>query len=295
MDLDKKIFWICSYPKSGNTWVRLLLCALFFTNDGDLTNYNLLNLLKKVPNFDQLIFFKFIERISHEDYKKIFSCSEYNDDSIITYAKYWIEAQKRMDIKGDFGLFKTHNARLKINENFFTDSSTTRGFIYISRDPRDIVISRSAFQGSTYDKTIDILTNAQLSSRAKIKDRMPEITLNWGEHYNSWKNFSAIPSLFIKYEDLVNDTRGEIEKILFFFKKNYNIKIDNQDIKITNAINSTNFQKLKEKESKDGFYKSKSSFFREGKYKQWSNRLSKKQIETIEKKFEKEMIDLGYL
>ena len=93
MKNDKKIFWICSYPKSGNTWLRLILCALFFTNDGNVNNFNLLELLKKIPNFDQLVFFKFIKKLSKKDYEKIFNVSEYTDESIITYAKYWIEAQ----------------------------------------------------------------------------------------------------------------------------------------------------------------------------------------------------------
>ena len=47
----KKIFWISSYPRSGNTWLRLILCGLFFTKDGYLKN---LDILKKIPKFDTL-------------------------------------------------------------------------------------------------------------------------------------------------------------------------------------------------------------------------------------------------
>ena len=54
----KKIFWICSYPKSGNTWLRLILAGLFFTNNGKVDNFNLLN---KIPKFDLLENFKFIK------------------------------------------------------------------------------------------------------------------------------------------------------------------------------------------------------------------------------------------
>ena len=45
----KKIFWISSYPRSGNTWLRLILSGLFFTKDGNLEN---LDILKKIPKFD---------------------------------------------------------------------------------------------------------------------------------------------------------------------------------------------------------------------------------------------------
>ena len=32
--MSKHIFWISSYPKSGNTLVRAIICALFFSKDG---------------------------------------------------------------------------------------------------------------------------------------------------------------------------------------------------------------------------------------------------------------------
>ena len=30
----KKIIWLSSYPKSGNTWMRAIISSLFFTEDG---------------------------------------------------------------------------------------------------------------------------------------------------------------------------------------------------------------------------------------------------------------------
>ena len=32
--VDKKIFWIASYPKSGNTWMRAIISSIFFTKNG---------------------------------------------------------------------------------------------------------------------------------------------------------------------------------------------------------------------------------------------------------------------
>ena len=207
MSEEKKIFWVSSYPKSGNTWLRLILCGLFFTEDG---KFNGFDLLKKIPNFNQLEFFEFIKSLSIEDHNKIFNCTEYSDESIITYSKYWIEAQKRIKIdKGTLALFKTHNARVKINSNYYTDSSTTAGFIYISRDPRDVVISRHSYSKVDLDVVIDSITKGQMTSKEKIGTRMPEVTLNWADHYLSWKKFSEVPSLFLKYEDLFST--------LFFF------------------------------------------------------------------------------
>ncbi len=293
MNRDRKIFWVSSYPKSGNTWIRLILCALFFTDDGKLNNFDL---LKRIPTFDKLFFFEFIKSLSQKDYDKIFNCTEYNDESIIAYSQYWIEAQRRIKVnEGNFSMFKTHNARVKINNNYYTDSSTTSGFIYLSRDPRDVVVSRSEYSNIDIDVSIDSITKGQVTTKDKIGDAMPEITLNWRDHYLSWKKFSEVPSLFLKYEDLLKNTQLEIEKIINFFYENYNVKIENQKSKIKNIIESTKFERLKKKESQYGFLKSHSSFFRVGRLQQWIDRLNQRQKNIIEKKFKDQLIELNYL
>ena len=55
-----KIIWIASYPKSGNTFVRLVLSSYFYTPDGITKNFdaikniitiNKYNLYKNLKNF----------------------------------------------------------------------------------------------------------------------------------------------------------------------------------------------------------------------------------------------------
>ena len=48
------IIWLASYPKSGNTLVRSLLSAYFFSNDG---KYNF-NQIKNIQQFPRVEFFK---------------------------------------------------------------------------------------------------------------------------------------------------------------------------------------------------------------------------------------------
>ena len=291
---NKKMFWISSYPKSGNTWLRLILCGLFFTEDGNVNNFNL---LRKITGFDSLENFRFVKEKSIDDYNKIFNGTEYNEESVLTYSKYWIEAQKRINIEeGKFGLFKTHNARVKINNNYYTDSSITQGFIYLSRDPRDIAISYSKHLNKDIDETIRFLLDGQIMKKEKINNKMPEIILNWRDHYLSWKKFSEVPNLFLKYEDMLNNIELEIQKITNFFYKNYNIKINNQNNKIKNIIKSTKFDNLKEKELQHGFPEhSNSTFFRIGQRKQWTKILNQEQIEAIEKKFKNQLTELNYI
>ena len=294
----KKCFWLSSYPRSGNTWLRLILCGLYFTNDGVIENFDI---LKKIPKFDVLKNFEFIKDISIKDYQIIFSKEDYNEESLLTYFQYYVEAQKRINInKGSFSFFKTHNARAKINNNYYTNEITTAGFIYLSRDPRDIVVSYSDYLNQNYDKVIDFLIKGQLRGNSKNKDGgMPELLLNWKNHYHSWKKFDQVPRIFIKYEDLKKDLEREVIKILNYFKDNFNIEVENKKLKIENIIKSTSFKNLKEKEKSISFKENSLNknlfFFRKGETNQWKNKLSNDQIINIVKNFENELKELKYI
>ena len=41
------IIWLASYPKSGNTWLRSIISALLFTEDG-LFNFKLIYLINSI-------------------------------------------------------------------------------------------------------------------------------------------------------------------------------------------------------------------------------------------------------
>ena len=74
-------------------------------------------------------------------------------------------------------------------------------------------------------------------------------------------------------------------------------------VKLNKSIKSTEFQKLKKLEEKKVFTESmidnvtgkRRKFFRLGKANNWKLHLDEKFTAIIERKFEKEMIELGYL
>ena len=43
------IFWIASYPKSGNTWLRTLISAYYYSKDGIYEE----NLIKNIGQFPE--------------------------------------------------------------------------------------------------------------------------------------------------------------------------------------------------------------------------------------------------
>ena len=49
--MSKHIFWISSYPKSGNTLVRAIISALFFSKNGNASQNRNFGSLKAKGNY----------------------------------------------------------------------------------------------------------------------------------------------------------------------------------------------------------------------------------------------------
>ena len=63
------IIWIASYSKSGNIWVRTLLSAYLYSDDG-IFNFGVLNKIQQSPSKEYLKFFL-------KDFKDIKEVSNY--------------------------------------------------------------------------------------------------------------------------------------------------------------------------------------------------------------------------
>ena len=278
--MQKKIYWIASYPKSGNTWMRAIISSLLFTTDGKFN----FGLFKLIEQFEKRKWFNFV---NNEEF------------TMRDISKYWVEAQERIIIEDNYNFlynfFKTHSLNGKFDKNDFTNNKVTGGIIYVVRDPRDVALSFSKHRGENIDSTIDFMINKNAMFPLD-KERMPTFISRWDFHFLSWQKIN-VPKLLITFEELFNNTKKTLNVIESFLKKDLKIDIDNTKNKIENIIQSTKFEKLKDFEEKNGFNEAtkNSNFFREGKIKQWEKELGTNHIKKIEKEFKPTMQKLGYL
>ena len=283
------IIWIASYPKSGNTWVRALLSYYFFSKENSFN----FDILKHIPNFN-------IGDFVSENTKF---------PSNLDYADKALETQKFICQKFKMNtFFKTHSSLNKIKKNYFTDKSVSLGCIYIVRDPRNVVTSYKNFENWSYNKTLDFMKNdksflhANKTTKKKLGISGMELINSWSGNYNSWVNNKFnIPICLIKYENLLNNTLLELEKIFEFVKKlnsEKNTKFNLERAKRT--IAETNFDNLKLLEKKVGFSEKKEGnrinyFFNQGESNDWNLTLPDEIKKNIENNFYKEMEELGYI
>lgn len=110
--MNKKIFWIASFPKSGNTLIRAILASLFFSKDGKFT----FHLLDKIKLLEDVNVLQFIESLNYNDYKNL------SDFKILS--KYFLKIQDKIieNLKDNDSCFlKTHSGLFKFFGNEFTN------------------------------------------------------------------------------------------------------------------------------------------------------------------------------
>lgn len=279
----KKIFFIASYPKSGNTLIRILLSTYFYSNNGIYTQ----DLLKKI-----------------EEFPTDFFQHQLNND-IFEEAKLWNKKILNVNNNTDKFIFlKTHSSNVHLENKFFTiDKNYTNSIIYIYRDPRNIVLSLKDFFDFSLNDAIKYIINKNNIICHKIKNQnlskgyVP--ILDWESHYQSFKTDQSNNIFFVKYENLVENTFEELKKILHFLKKNINFTID--DLKIKKTIDSSQFKNLQMIEKKEGFAETtkmgvsgKNLFFNKGLKRNFSEELDDDKILFLNNIFKTTLKELGY-
>jgi len=282
------IFWISSYPKSGNTWLRILLASYYYTKDGIYDE----KVLKNIDQFPQ---------------KKFFNDFNYDQKVPTDTIKLWIKAQEKINQDKKLKFFKTHNTFGKLNNFDFTNKENSIGCIYVVRDPRNVITSLKNFYELKDDQAFKWITNKNqyiYDVHKFKKDGFSDFQFisSWDTNFESWKMQKKIAIKIIRYEDLLNETYAVLNDVISFIHQITNNKEKIYKNKIKNAVSSSSFSKLKEKEKKEGFSEapqsklgdSKIPFFNLGPKNNWKIILNNELKEKLNKVFKKQLEELSY-
>ena len=255
------LVYIASYPKSGNTWVRAILRTLT-SSKLDINNINLgVNSASK----------KFTGTVVYSNIIKI--------NKIVRYTRY----KKYVD-SDEIKYLKVHDA---FDKELFPDKTKA---IVVVRNPLDVAISYSHYNGITIDSAIHAINNPEnIFKESEMLSR--QYLGSWKDNTESWLS-SDNNVLLIKYEDLLKDVKQETIRISEFLNIAYTEEL------LDLVKHETSFKNMKEQEKKFGFKekpKKCNVFFRTGEKDQYKYRMTKEQIKSVIDYNKETMIKLGYL
>lgn len=279
----KGITWLASYPKSGNTWFRIVLTHVLLPN----ANLDSINNMDAVLGSPMLVNRSWINKVLG------FESSLLRDDELDALRPElyrWYAKQQQSPL-----YIKLHDAFLYLNkETALFPHDICRAVIYFIRNPLDVAISFAYHTKLPIDWCIDMMANPNAAiPLANARTRQIRQTLfSWSDHVQSWLHRSSLPVCTLRYEDMLQKPLDTFRKAFHF------LQLPISDARLQCILEQTAFHHLQAHEKKIGFKETLFAdqlFFRKGCMNEWQQVLSPQQIKRIIDKHGDIMYQHAYL
>ena len=278
----KGIVWLASYPKSGNTWLRMFLYQLMRIMGGHPREEDELNKLDRSSGYEAKLFGLFQQFLG----KPLGEASRLETMSVRALVHTTVADR----FKG-VALLKTHNLFGELGEMPTVNVAASVGAIYVVRDPRDIAASLSKHLGSTIDEAIQVMKTPAFATQNSAETAF-EIWGTWSDHVSSWTSDANEQTLIVRYEDMMTKPTETFTKIVEHLGQTPTGE------QITEAIELSSFDKLQRQEEAYSFRERSpraDRFFASGKSGLWREKLSAAQANEIAVDHREQMARFGYL
>ena len=286
--------WLASYPKSGNTWLRMLIANLAAKDDQPVG----INDLAATSNIASA-------RGPFDDLLLIDSGLLTHDEADCLRPRVYEELARGADSnEGDpreappaVRFIKVHDAYMltPLGEPLLAGARGAGGAIVIVRDPRDVAPSLASHRNTSIDDAIAFMNDrdAKFSANTtkqhlQLRQKLP----GWTGHVASWLDQTDIPVHLVRYEDLQADTAAVLRRAFEFSGQAA------ADDELCRAVRFADFTRLRQQEEEKGFREAPpqagARFFRRGETGAWRDELKPDQAARIEADHAPMMRRLGY-
>lgn len=275
--MPKNILWLASYPKSGNTWLRLFLYNYLFNPDKPAP----INQAHRIGPGDATAHF----------YRKIAkgSIDLHDQTAVLRLRPNVIAALSKNGANVNF--MKTHNINADAHGFRLIPPEVTRGALYIIRNPFDVAVSYAHHFACSYDEAALSLgqdTTVTVADETVVHQYLG----NWSEHVRSWARARDFKTKVIRYEDMQSEPEKTFSEALRF------IGAPPDEERVARAIRFSSFDEAKKQEKEHGFIekpKKAEQFFRSGKVGEGRKALPQSAIDRILADHSETMKRYGYL
>jgi aryl sulfotransferase len=272
------IFWLASYPKSGNTWLRAFIATLVSGEPADINKLGFLGgIASNRSAFDEAL------GIASAD----LTLEQQTNLRPRAYEIWAAEADRVLYCKAHDCYHLT-----PAGEPLFPNQAT-RGAVYVARDPRAVAVSLAHHTGRTIDDEIARMADAAASfssSPNRLDEQLQQRLQTWSGHVRSWLG-APFPVHLVRYEDIHADPASAFGAIGRF------LELPHDAEQVASAVAATTFTRLQAQERASGFLEKPhhtAAFFREGRIEGWRDVLTPDQVARIELAHGPMMLRLGY-
>ncbi|MEL6477370.1 MAG: sulfotransferase domain-containing protein [Pseudomonadota bacterium] len=274
--MQKSIIWLASYPKSGNTWLRVFLANYFLGADHPLP----LDQMHHVSFGDSAL----------APLAELAKC----DPRRLAPKDLMALRQQRLravSLRGDANFVKTHNANGQVASADLIPPEVTRAAIHLVRDPRDLALSYADHWGISVAEAVK-----QMSDPKNRVDHTPKTVAqylgSWSDHTLSWASAQRFPVITLRYEDLLADPDVSFTRLLHAIGAPVDPAI------VSQSVAFSNFDQLSSQEARSGFEEkghTQAQFFRKGTAGHWQRSLDPRLADQIAQDHRQVMQRFGYL
>jgi hypothetical protein len=270
------IVWLASYPKSGNTWLRMFLHNYICQPSApyDINALTDLSVSESAAPF----YNKYDPR----------PAGQFTTQQVQMMRPKVHEDLTRLH--DDLVFIKTHNAMLTFQNVALCTEAVTAGAIYIVRDPRDVAVSYARYTGKSLDEIIELMGHEGAANRGDDR-QVFELLSSWSAHVASW--ISRPKTLVLRYEDMLADPSRPFGAVVRYLGDAPN------PARLDKAIAFSDFKIAAAQEASLGYSANAagagSAFFRAGQSGGWQEVLTPAQQKRIARDHGAAMQKIGYL
>ena len=288
-----RTIWLASYPKSGNTWFRMLIANLSATDKPvDINNLPERGGIASARGpFDHLTLID-SGLLTHDEADRL-RPRVYEELRRGAADDEYDEPERPQPVR----FVKCHDAYTYTadGEPLLGGAKGADGAIVIVRDPRDVAPSLANHSHTTLDAAIDFMNDAAAAFCDKTNRQANQLRQQlpgWSAHTESWLTQRDIPVHLVRYEDMKADAARTLRRALAFAERKA------RDADIARAVAFADFSELKRQETEIGFREAPprmaNGFFRRGETGAWRDELTAEQLARIEAAHAPMMQRLGY-
>ncbi len=267
MSALRRIIWLASFPKSGNTWLRSLL-ANYFQPPGTTVPINQLG------------------QFTLSDTRQHFFDQAAGMPFQAQTVDAWIAARlKALELiaasKPGHHFVKTHCQPGKVKGIDLIPPNVTAAAIYVVRNPFDVAPSYARHMGISIDAVIDRMTDP-MATHGTSRGIM-EITGRWDDHVRNWTTKTpGLPKEVLRYEDMLEHGTETFGKLFTF------LRLPIEPARLYELMKTSSFAALQRSEAKDGFRERPphmERFFETGQAGGWHGALEPPQVARLREAF----------